>query len=294
MDPIFERAAEFLLTHARLLERRIFAHTHRGGPAQAVAEVLRGYVNPDGGFGSALEPDLRTSESQPIFVEVGLQALAEVGHRDRPLAERLCGFLESVADASGLVPAALPGALESPRAGHWNGPFALDPSLNPTLGICGLLHFQGVHSAWLDRATRTCVDSLRKEIPKEAHTLLGATHFLDQVPDPPAIDGLFERVAEAIPTANFFILEAPVDRYGLTPLHFATHPESRWSSLFSEDCLRAHLDDLRSKQQEDGGWPISWTPPGPAAELEWRGRITLDALRVLASFGVLERPPRSF
>ena len=44
--------------------------------AQAVAEVLRGYVNPDGGFGSALEPDLRTSESQPIFVEVGLQALA--------------------------------------------------------------------------------------------------------------------------------------------------------------------------------------------------------------------------
>ncbi|NQZ99028.1 MAG: hypothetical protein HRU01_21190, partial [Myxococcales bacterium] len=114
------------------------------------------------------------------------------------------------------------------------------------------------------------------------------------VPDPPAIDGLFERVAEAIPTANFFILEAPVDRYGLTPLHFATHPESRWSSLFSEDCLRAHLDDLRSKQQEDGGWPISWTPPGPAAELEWRGRITLDALRVLASFGVLERPPRSF
>ena len=127
MDPIFERAAEFLLTHARLLERRIFARTHRGGPAQAVAEVLRGYVNPDGGFGSALEPDLRTSESQPIFVEVGLQALAEVGHRDRPLAERLCGFLESVADASGLVPAALPGALESPRAGHWNGPFALDP-----------------------------------------------------------------------------------------------------------------------------------------------------------------------
>ena len=49
--------------------------------------------------------------------------------------------------------------------------------------------------------------------------------------------------------------------------------------------LAAHLDRLERDQQADGGWPITWEPPSEAAVLEWRGVVTLGALRTLVSYG---------
>ena len=49
--------------------------------------------------------------------------------------------------------------------------------------------------------------------------------------------------------------------------------------------IEGHLQDLLAHQQADGGWPIRWEPPGPAAALEWRGRVTLEAIRPLAAYG---------
>jgi hypothetical protein len=59
MDDIFAAADTFLLNHARLLERRLFAACFLGQPATHVIDALRGYQNDDGGFGHALEPDKR-------------------------------------------------------------------------------------------------------------------------------------------------------------------------------------------------------------------------------------------
>jgi hypothetical protein len=46
---------------------------------------------------------------------------------------------------------------------------------------------------------------------------------------------------------------------------------------------------LRRDQQADGGWAITWEPPGAAAALEYRGVETIRALRVLAAYGRLPR-----
>ena len=35
----------------------------------------------------------------------------------------------------------------------------------------------------------------------------------------------------------------------------------------------------------DGGWPITWEPPGAASALDWRGIETLRALRILRAYG---------
>ena len=73
--------------------------------------------------------------------------------------------------------------------------------------------------------------------------------------------------------------------YGLSPLNFAPLAESLWHHLFDEDLLNAHLDRLERDQQPDGGWPISWEPPSEAAHIEWRGIVTLGALRTLVLMG---------
>ena len=57
--------------------------------------------------------------------------------------------------------------------------------------------------------------------------------------------------------------------------------------LFSDEVIGAHLDSLQRKQEPDGGWPISWEPPSEASRLEWRGIVTLGALRTLTSYGRL-------
>jgi hypothetical protein len=69
-----EQAAEqFILREARLLDRHRFSFRFRGGDAGAVVASVRAYQNGDGGFGHALEPDLRGPSSQPVPLEHALQ-----------------------------------------------------------------------------------------------------------------------------------------------------------------------------------------------------------------------------
>jgi hypothetical protein len=79
--------------------------------------------------------------------------------------------------------------------------------------------------------------------------------------------------------------EAP--GYGLSALHFAPAADSRWRALFTDAQISTNLDHLQRSQQPDGGWTISWEPPSEASVLDWRGVVTLDALRTLTSYGRL-------
>ena len=288
MTDAFSRAREFMLCNARLLERALFHTCFSAASPGSVAAVVRAYQNPDGGLGHALEPDFRCPESQPLFAEIGLAALHEAGYRDQQLALSLCPFLEAVADTRGLVPIALQTALSSPRARHWSR--LPGPGLNPTLGICGLLHYQQVEHPWLSSATQTCCDLLSQDPPLEAHTLLCATRLVDHLPDRALARRLFDAIAAAIPRSQFFIPKAPVEGYGLTPLHFAPSPASPWRELFPTEDLEGHLRDLLGRQQPDGGWPISWEAPGPGAAYECRGCLTLDAIRTLTAYGCVSVP----
>jgi hypothetical protein len=94
--PIDHHAAEnFIWSAARLVDRHRYAMLFAHGPAQPVIEALRGYRNPDGGFGHALEPDLRCPDSQPAPTLYALEILGEAGADDDELAR----------DARAVVPA---------------------------------------------------------------------------------------------------------------------------------------------------------------------------------------------
>ena len=73
MSVDFVAAEQFMLREARLLERRLFAWRFRGGSAGSVTEAVEAYANEDGGYGNALEPDLRGPSSQPVPLERALE-----------------------------------------------------------------------------------------------------------------------------------------------------------------------------------------------------------------------------
>ena len=103
MSHYLESAQTFILSNARLLERRLFAFLFRQGNPDHVRTALLAYQNADGGFGNALEPDKRTTSSQPIDQEIALRVLDDIGF-DMRIAVQICDFLETITTAEGGVP----------------------------------------------------------------------------------------------------------------------------------------------------------------------------------------------
>lgn len=290
MDNQFSAARDFILRQGRLLERRLFATCFEGGPAAGVIDALRGYRNDDGGFGHGLEPDTRCPASLPIYIEVALQALATARTVDQPMVLSACDYLATVATGAsrgGAVPLAFPVIEAYPRAGHWTD-WTYEPALNPTAGLVGLLRQLRVDHSWADEAADWCWEQLAAaELPADAHALREVLVFLEHVPERDRADAIAGKVRDQLGAASWFRLDPDDSGYGLSPLSIAPDADSRWRVLFSEQVLSSHLDRLQRDQQPDGGWPISWEPPSEAARLEWRGAVTLDALRTLVSYGRL-------
>jgi hypothetical protein len=287
MDDTFEAGARFLQGEARLLERRLFATVFQRQPGHHVIDALRGYQNDDGGFGHGLEPDKRCPASLPIDVEVALQAMATAGATDEAMITRACDFLAATAaaaDAEGAVPPAFDVIERYPRAVHWSD-WTYVPALNPTAGLVGLLYELGVDHPWRAEAAEYCWRQLAAGPIADAHTLSEVLIFLAHVPDRERADEQARTIAAQFASVEMLNLDPAAQGYGLTPLQLAPEPGSRWRALFTDAQIDGHLDRLVKTQQDDGGWPISWEPPGQAAIQEWRGIVTLQALRTLTAYG---------
>jgi hypothetical protein len=288
MDNSFTAGRDFIRREGRLLERRLFAVCFEdAGPAGTV-EVLRGYRNDDGGFGHGLEPDKRCPDSLPIDVEVALQALVTAGAAGQSLVDGACEYLAKVAaaaDQAGAVPLAFRVIEAYPRAAHWTD-WTYQPGLNPTAGLAGLLHRLGADHPWLTAASSWCWKQIEGEsLPGEAHTLSEVLAFLEHAPERDRSEAAAARAVGRLAGAANFRADPAAAGYGLTPLSIAPSAESRWRALFPPEMIEAHLDRLQRDQQADGGWPITWEPPSEASALEWRGIVTLAAMRTLVSYG---------
>jgi hypothetical protein len=286
-DDTFTRARDFLLREGRLLDRRLFATLFEGADPSGVVDVLRGYQNPDGGFGHGLEPDKRCPDSLPIDVEKAFSAMATAGRHDETMVRRACDWLASVAAPDGAVALSFPVMEGYPRAEHWSE-WTYAPGFNPTAGLAGLLHRMAIDHPWLDRATDWCWAALDRAVddgfPEDVHAMAEAMVFLEHVPDRPRAETFIPKVGEWLPKLNWYKADAADPGYGVTPLDLAPTPDSLWHRLFAAGVVEGHLKRLRGEQQPDGGWPITWEPPGMASTLEWRGIETLRALRILAAY----------
>jgi hypothetical protein len=285
-ETILASAAQFILCNARLLERRQFAFLFQGGSAAAVGAALHAYQNDDGGFGNALEPDKRCLDSQPIDQEFALHVLDDVGF-DAAMVGHMCDFLQTITTEAGGVPFVLPTVRSAPRADWWNTDDEPPASLNPTAAIAGLLHKHRFAHAWRDLATEYCWSAIGSSPLDEPHLLLALLPFLEHAPDRARARRAFDRLAHSLFEKNLVTIDPTAQGYLKMPLDYAPTPQNWCRRLFSDDVIAAHLDALTARQQPDGGWQITWPAISPLCELEWRGVVTIRALKTLRAYGRL-------
>lgn len=266
----FSRAAEFIWKNARLLERRLFAFHFTGGSRAPVLSALNAYQNEDGGFGNALEPDIRCPDSQPVPVQHGFEILGAVGF-DPVAVHRACDFLGTITTDEGGVPFVLPSVRNYPHAPWWETGDSPPAALNPTASIVGLLYQNGFSHPWLEGATPYCWKRLPQSPLQDPYEVAAIVRFLEYVPDRARAEEAFERVDRRLQEPD---LSKMVLRWAETPGSYARR-------FFSSSAVEAGLDELVAGQQEDGGWLIDWPPLSPGCEVEWRGWVTLAALLTL-------------
>lgn len=294
MDAAFSAAERFVLGEARLLERRLFGALYSRQSPSGVVDALRAYQNDDGGFGHALEPDVRCPASLPLATEVALQVMAASGTAEQSMVLRACDYLAATAASAGAgggVPLALPVIEGYARAEHMTD-WTYVPALNPTAGLAGLLLQLQVEHPWREEATAWCWAQLERDgAVTDAHTLSEVLVFLEHVPDRERAIARARDLAERFEDMAYLRIDPDAEGYGLSPLHLAPTPSSPWLDLFSPDVVEAHLDRLEAAQQADGGWPVTWSPPTQAAVTEWRGVVTVQAVRTLTAYGRVDDTP---
>jgi hypothetical protein len=287
-QPDLAKATDFIWRGARLLDRRRFGYLFLDGSAQDVVEALRPYQNMDGGFGNALEPDIRAPLSQPIPTWTALVILDEVGAFNDPIVARACDYFASITTAEGGVPFVMPTVRDFPRAPWWETDDNPQASLNPTAAVAALLHKYHVAHAWLAPATDYCwraIDGLQATNPYEMRAVIP---FLDHVSDRSRAQAAFTRLGQMMLDQHLIALTPENDGEAQTPLNYAPTPQSIARGLFSDTVIEASLNTLAAAQQEDGGWSIGWPDWNPASAVEWRGPLTIEALTTLRAYGRLE------
>jgi hypothetical protein len=266
-----------------LLDRHRYALLFRDGPPDAVVEALRGYRNTDGGFGHALEPDLRSPESQPAATLYALEALEEAGEmRSRLALDGMAWVAASAADDGG-IPFALPGYEGYPHSPWWSP----QPGSFLTFALAAVLLRAGVRgNAWLDRATMWSWDQIDETPEPSGYWLVHACAFLDAVPDDKraraALSALGKRISPEVLSPA-----AGIEEETLRPLDVSPHPGARSRALFSQDAIDADLDRLAAAQRDDGGWMFDWLAWSPEQTTAWRGVMTIRALLALREHGRL-------
>lgn len=283
-----DAAADFVWRSARLIDRQRFALLTGTGGGETLLSALRAYQNADGGFGNALEPDLRAPVSQPQPVELAFHVLDEARAFDDPMVERACDYLVTITTQDGGVPFVLPSARAWPRAPWWEAGDQPPASVNPTAALAGLLHRNGVAHPWLDGATAFVWRSLDGSLDDlGGYEAIALFRFLDGVPDRDRAEVAAARLTEAVRERGVVALDPEAEGHVFSPLALAPRPDALAARGFDTSLIDAHLEALATRQQDDGGWPVAWPTQSVAAEQEWRGWVTVGALRTLRAHGRL-------
>jgi hypothetical protein len=300
----FEKAKNYLYTNGRPLDQRRFEYHFDGGSQAAVLEAITAFQNDDGGFGRAIEPDLRTEASSVIGTSTAFGILREVDISARKSAVQLGiqYLLDSFEAEKGIWPIVPPEVENAPHAWWWSyedsaknfGNFLV----NPRAAIAGhMQHYCKLVPPDFLSKVKTAVlnelDNYTDEIAIydfECYLGLAEADNLEEEDELKIV----QKLVKLLPKS----MESDPSRWGSSlafkPLVAAPMPNSALSEHIDEKLIQANLDLEISSQLEDGSWPLGWDwspidqAAWNAAERDWKGNIIVTKLRTFEAYGRLK------
>ena len=152
----FEKAKKWILDNGRPLEKARLHFYFDGRDEKAILQELKKFQNKDGGFGHALEPDLRTPDSSVLATSLAFQISRSLSSA----VQYLLNNYDTNVSSWRIIPET---AENYPHAPWWNQLNREDYfsgfHLNPTAEISKILpeNFQQSLILELDRLLSTCV-----------------------------------------------------------------------------------------------------------------------------------------
>lgn len=297
------RAKTFIFEWGRPLEQSRYLYHFENGPAASVLTQLSTFQNKDGGFGHALEPDMRLSQSSVLATTVALQILGEINATSQePLVQATMRYLLNTYETDNKVwPIVPPHNNDFPHAPWWHDDGNIRQNFgqflaNPRAEIVGYLF------AYNDLVPDGFAEELANEIVADLQTYADKVDMHDlacyiATAENPAIPtSLRDQLLPKLTHSLLNTIETDPAKWGgytPKPLVYIHHPNSPFAALMPA-ALAANLDDVINRQQADGSWtpPWSWGDMYPEvwaqAKNEWAGVLTLNTLRQLKAFDRLE------
>jgi hypothetical protein len=291
----FEKARHFLLTRARKLEAALFLHEFEEASVTEVYKELAAFQNPDGGFGHALEPDLRCEESSVLATTTALQTLAVGQYRNQEMIDRALRYLLNAYDEHRKGWDIIPKEAENaPRAIWWNYGAFDNHWGNPSAEVVG--YFNQFPSSdlvdWTAELNRYAIQYLIEDCElNEMSEMQCYLRWADTLTD----DSHRQFIEKLDAFVENTIVRDPQERQGYCgyPLMVVHSPDSRYYTKYV-DVIPGDLDRLIASQEDDGCWGPNWfwgryeEVWETAAKTEWQGILTLNALRTLRNYGRLQ------
>lgn len=300
----WQAAKSYLFAHGRRVDQQLFIYHFEGGSATQVLTALLPYQNADGGFGHALEPDLRTSASTAVATQQGFTILRTIGApSSEPAVQHAIQYLLTTLDPAALVwPIVGPEVEEAPHAPWWTyanvhanfGGFLA----NPRAALVGFLHdhYPLVPPTLLAQLTDGVLTHLEAQPDQlEMHDLFCYLSLANAANLPQAARSrVAAKLARTIPQT---VATDPAlwDGYVLFPLDVAPTPDAPFAATIDRAAIEANLDLWIESQSPDGAWPLPWAwdfvnkDAWARAERDWKGYHILHRLHTLVAYGRVAR-----
>jgi len=289
------KARDFILTNARMIERRLFEFHFVNGNTEGVFHAVYAYRNSDGGFGHGMEPDTASPESQPLFSIMALEILDEIGYLNADLIHRdFIPYFQSVTTKKGGIPWMLRPKSDYPCAGHFKtvNEWA---ALSTTAPLLGILEKYKIDVPWMKKAEEFIWQEIERIKEKHVFCHLCVPRRLQFLKYTKSRD----KAEKALNDLKEWILEEGVlckdktDKgwglYGKPhSLIYSSSPESILNPIFSSEMINADLNELINRQEDDGRWD-TWYGLSEGMKLEWAGIQTLWTLKALKNYDRIEK-----
>jgi hypothetical protein len=150
-----------------------------------------------------------------------------------------------------------------------------------TFMLAAALSQASVSDPWLERSCDWCWERIESDSGLSGYWIKAGLGFLDGVADEPRAMAAIGRIGERLDADGSIRVPGGTEEERLRPLALSPRPGLRSRTLFTTEQIDAELDAVESGQQQDGGWTFDFLAWSPGQELDWRGAVTLGALRTL-------------